>query len=127
MKRSSFDWKPALIQFGVGALMFAAAVVEGKTWQGASIFVLLAALAIFYLFGGRRLLGRALHVDIRDERSAQLGLRAVSAAYKVLASTLLVAWLVEIARGRSGQPYYWLCLVAAITYLGANLAVRLRS
>jgi len=127
MKRPSLEWRPALSLLLAAGLVFAAAAAGGKTQQGALMFGLLGSFALFSLLGGRRLLDRALHGERHDERSAQLSLLAVRAAYTVLTSTLLVAWLVELARGRSGQPYYWLCLVAACAYLGATVIARLRS
>jgi hypothetical protein len=52
----------------------------------------------------------------RDERFAQIDLRATATAGLAVLVTLIVAWLVEIARGRSGHPYDWLVAVSGIAY-----------
>ena len=35
----------------------------------------------------------------------------------VMIITLIVAWLVQIARGNSGRPYDWLCAIGGLAYL----------
>lgn len=35
----------------------------------------------------------------------------------VLITVLIVAWLVEIARGHSGSPYYWLAAIGGLSYV----------
>jgi pimeloyl-ACP methyl ester carboxylesterase len=53
---------------------------------------------------------------VRDERFAQIDLRATAVAGLSLIITLIVSWLVEIARGHSGSPYYWLCAIGGLAY-----------
>jgi len=62
----------------------------------------------------------------RDERFAQIDLRATAVTGWVLVVTLIVAWLVEIARGQSGQPYDWLAAVGGLAYLAAVVYFRWR-
>jgi hypothetical protein len=53
----------------------------------------------------------------RDERFAQIDLRATAAAGLVLILTLNVLWLFPIAHGHSGGPYDWLAATGGLTYL----------
>lgn len=48
---------------------------------------------------------------------AQIDLRATATAGLAVLVTLIVAWLVEIAGGRSGHPYDWLVAISGIAYL----------
>ena len=41
-------------------------------------------------------------------------------------AAIIVAALVELARGHSGAPYSWLGAIGGITYLVAIIALRLR-
>ena len=89
----------------------------------------LAVLAVFglvvLLLGGRSETVRGLTVD-RDERFAQIDLRATAATGLVLIVTVIAAWLVEIARGHSGNPYGWLGAIAGLSYVGAVAFFRWR-
>lgn len=89
----------------------------------------LAVLAVFglvvLLLGGRSETVRGLTTG-RDERFAQIDLRATAVTGLVLIITVIVAWLVEIARGHNGNPYGWLGALAGLTYIGAVAFFRWR-
>ena len=59
-------------------------------------------------------------------RFAQIDLRATSVAGLVVLVTLIVAWLVAIARGQNGHPYDWLLAVSGLTYVLAIAFFRWR-
>ncbi len=67
----------------------------------------MAGLALVLLVTGRSETIRGLRGDGRDERFAQIDLRATAVTGLVLLVTLIVAWLVQIARGHSGHLYDW--------------------
>jgi len=76
----------------------------------------MAAFGLFLLLLARRSETiRGLTIG-RDERFAQIDLRATAVAGLVLIIVLIVAWLVEIAQGHSGSPYYWLCASGGLAY-----------
>ena len=77
----------------------------------------LTAFGLFFLLAGRSETIRGLRGDGRDERFAQIDLRATAMAGLALLVALLVAWLVAIARGRSGSPYDWLLAIGGLAYL----------
>lgn len=89
----------------------------------------LVAMACFGLvisLGGRSETIRGLRGDARDERFAQIDLRATAATGLVLIVVLIVAFLVEIARGHSGNPYAWLGAIAGLAYALSAAVLRWR-
>jgi hypothetical protein len=48
---------------------------------------------------------------------AQIDLQATAVAGSAVLVALIVAWLVAIARGQSGNPYGWLLAVSGLAYL----------
>ena len=56
----------------------------------------------------------------------QIDLRATAVAGLVVLATMIVAWLVAIARGHSGHPYDWLLAVSGLSYLLAVALFRWR-
>jgi hypothetical protein len=107
-------------------------VVLAVSWLGGSLSGGLISLAIMGGFGllillvsGHSETVRGLTIG-RDERFAQIDLRATAVAGWVLILTVIVAWLVEIARGHSGQPYDWLGAIGGLAYLAAVAYFRWR-
>ncbi len=98
--------------------LFLGLVVLGASWlgghpaAGAVSLAILAAFGLFFLLAGRSETIRGLRGDGRDERFAQIDLRATAVAGLVL----IVAWLVATARGQSGSPYDWLCAIGGLAY-----------
>jgi hypothetical protein len=118
-------WLPTL-SLGLGV------VVLAVSWLGGQLSVGLIGLAVMGGFGlllllvtGHSETVRGLTVG-RDERFAQIDLRATAVTGWVLVVAVIVAWLVEIARGHSGQPYEWLGAIAGLAYLGAVAYFRWR-
>jgi len=79
-----------------------------------------------FLFGGRSETIRGLRGDGRDERFAQIDLQATALSGVVLIIALIVAFVVEVARGPGGNPYSWLLAVAGLSYLVAVVIQRWR-
>lgn len=52
----------------------------------------------------------------RDERFAQIDLKATAVAGVALLLTVIVAFRVAIARGHSGSPYGWLAAIGGLAY-----------
>ena len=100
-------------------------VVLLASWLGGSLASGLIGLAVLTGFGlfislasGSETI-RGLRGDGRDERFAQIDLRATAATGMVLIIAVIVAFLVEIARGHDGSPYTWLGALAGIAYVAA--------
>jgi hypothetical protein len=98
-------------------------VLLAVVWLGGSLswglvsLAILAGFGLFILLAGRSETIRGLRGDGRDERFAQIDLRATAAAGQVVLAALVVAWLVAVARGQSGQPYDWLLAISGLTYV----------
>jgi hypothetical protein len=102
------------------------------SWLGGQLGAGLISLAILAAFGllillltGRSETVRGLTIG-RDERFPQIDLRATAMAGLVVLMTLIVAWLVAIARGQNGHPYDWLLAISGLTYLLALAFFRWR-
>jgi hypothetical protein len=119
-------WLLPLFCLGLGVVIFLV------TWLGGQLVAGLISLGLFVAFGllilvltGRSETVRGLTVG-RDERFAQIDLRATAFAGLVVLITMIVAWLVQIAQGRSGNPYGWLLAVSGLAYLLAIALFRWR-
>ena len=110
-------WFTPVICLGLGVAVFAVSALGGQLAGG------LISLAIFAAFGLLMLLLTSRSETIRglttrrDERFAQLDLRATAVTGLVMLVAALVGWLVEVARGQNGHPYDWLLASGGLTYL----------
>jgi hypothetical protein len=89
----------------------------GQPGVGVVALVGLTAFGLIFLLAGRSETVRGLRGDGRDERFARIDLQATAVAGLVLLVALIVAWLLAIARGQSGNPYGWLLAVGGLAYL----------
>jgi hypothetical protein len=55
-----------------------------------------------------------------------MDMRATAVSGLVVIVALIVAWLVEIAHGHSGNPYSWLLAISGLSYLIAVVILRWR-
>jgi hypothetical protein len=101
----------------LGLVILAVTWLGGHPAVGVGSLVGLIAFGLFFLLAGRSETVRGLRGDGRDERFAQIDLQATAVAGSVLLVALIVAWLVAIARGQSGNPYGWLLAVGGLAYL----------
>jgi hypothetical protein len=106
--------------------MLAAQWAAGHPAAGlGSLAIMLAAGAVF-LFGGRSETIRGLRGDGRDERFRQIDVGATAIAGIAVITAIIVAFIVEIARGHDGAPYTWLGALGGAAYLAAVVWLRLR-
>ena len=68
----------------------------------------MVAFGALILFDGRSETIRGLRGDGRDERFRQIDVVATAIAGTVVITAIIVAFLVEVARGHDGSPYAWL-------------------
>jgi hypothetical protein len=108
-------------------------VLLGANIVGHELVLGLWSLGIMVLFGAAVLLGgrsetiRGLRGDGRDERFAMLDLQATVMAGLVLIVAVIIAFIVEVAQGHSGEPYDWLGAIGGVAYLAAVIVLRVRS
>jgi hypothetical protein len=119
-------WLMPLFSLGLGVVVFVVSWVGGQFGAGLVSLAILAAFGLLILLlTGRSETVRGLTVA-RDERFVQIDQRATAAAGLVVIVTLIVAWLVAIARGQNGHPYDWLLAVSGLSYLLAIAFFRWR-
>ena len=119
-------WFLPLFCLGLGIVILAASWLGGQLGAGLISLAILAGFGLLVLLlTGHSETIRGLTIG-RDERFVQIDLRATAITGLVLVITLIVAWLVEIARGHSGSPFTWLGVVAGISYVLAVAFFRWR-
>ena len=111
---------------GLGAAVFAAQWIGGDARSGLISFAALAVVGLLILLGGRSETVRGLRGDARDERFRTMDIHAMAIAGVALVVTLIVVWLVELARGHDGSPYGQLLAVGGLAYLAAIAFIRWR-
>jgi drug/metabolite transporter (DMT)-like permease len=126
MAMTKTKWFLPLFCVVLGAAVFVAQWIGGNPRSGLISFASLAVFGGLILVGGRSETVRGLRGDGRDERFRMIDIHATAIAGVVLICTLIVVWLVELARGHDGSPYGQLMAVAGIAYLGAIAFMRWR-
>lgn len=119
-------WFLPLFSLAAGVVLLGAVWAGGSLGWGLISLAILAGFGLVILLAGRSETIRGLRGDGRDERFAQIDLRATAVAGLVLLVTLIVASLIEIAQGHSGSPYTWLCAIGTLGYLLAVAFFRWR-
>lgn len=119
-------WFTPLICLGLGVVVFAVSALGGQLGGGLiSLAVLVGFGLIMLLLGSRSETIRGLTVA-RDERFAQLDLRATALSGLIMLLAALVGWLVEVAHGHNGHPYDWLLAIGGLAYLVSFVFFRWR-
>jgi hypothetical protein len=83
----------------------------------------LVAAALVGMLAGRSDTIHGLRGDGLDERLRMSDLRASAIA----GFAVIVGFLVEVAEGRSGNPYAWLAAIGGSVYLASIWVLRARS
>lgn len=110
----------------IGLAYLAAGIAGGEVIFGVGGLVLMLTVAIGLLVASRwsETVGGLL--DREDERINQLDASATLFAGAALILAVLVMFIVEIAQGKDGSPYYQLGALAGVAYLGGLVFQRLR-
>ena len=101
-------------------------------WAGGSLTYGLFGLAVMVAFSLLLLVARRHSetvrglLDHRDERITAIDLRATAVTALAMIAVVLVAFLVQIARGQSGWPYGMIGAVGGVAYLAAVIVLRIR-
>ena len=110
-------WFLPLFSVALGLVILGASWLGGNPGAGAVSFGILAVFGLIILLAGRSETIRGLRGDGRDERFAQIDLQANALSGLAVIVALIVAWVVAIARGQSGNQYGWLLAVGGLAYL----------
>jgi hypothetical protein len=107
-------------------VMFVAQWIGGDAGSGLGSLGIMTAFGAVVLFGGRSETIRGLRGDGRDERFRQIDIHATAIAGLAVITAIIIAFVVELARGHNGSPYAWLGAVGGVAYLVAIVVFRLR-
>ncbi len=101
----------------LGAVIFIANAVAGQPGQGAIWFLVWAAIAAVFAFGGRIDLIRQARGDLVDEREGSIHQKAMASTGVLLVVVLTAMIVIQLARGEDPTPYTQLMTAAGATYL----------
>ena len=126
MEMSRSKWFQPALAVGLGVVFFAALWIGGDPRNGVYSLLVMVGLAALILFGGRSETIRGLRGDGKDERFRLIDLTATAVAGIVVITSIIGAFVVEVARGEDGSPYSQLGAIAGVAYLVAIVVLRLR-
>jgi hypothetical protein len=126
MQITRSKWFQPTIAVALGLLVFVAQWIGGDPGSGLVSFAILAGAGLVLLLGGRSETIRGLRGDGRDERFRQIDIHATALAGIAVITAVIIAFLVELARGHNGDPYSWLGAIGGITYIAAVIIFRIR-
>jgi hypothetical protein len=109
-----------------GLIILAAQTIGGDFTGGLVSLAIMVAFGAVVAFGGRSETIRGLRGDGRDERFRQIDVHATAFAGVAVIVAIIIAFVVELARGHNGQPYTWLGAIAGLAYLAAVVVLRVR-
>jgi hypothetical protein len=119
-------WFMPLFCLGLGVAVFVPSWLGGHPGEGLFSLAVLAGFGlVLLLVAGRSETIRGLTFG-RDERFAQIDLRATAVAGLAVLIALIVAWMVAVAQGHSGNPYGWLLALSGLAYIAAVAFFRWR-
>jgi Flp pilus assembly protein protease CpaA len=126
MRMARSKWFVPLFAVALGIVIFVAQWIGGSPLSGLGSLAIMTGFGVLLLFGGRSETIRGLRGDGRDERFRQIDIHATAVAGLAVISAIIVAFVVELARGHNGSPYTWLGAIAGLAYLVAIIVFRLR-
>ena len=126
MQIARSKWSVPMLAVSMGLIILAAQWIGGSLAGGLISLAILAAAGALILVSGRSETVRGLRGDGRDERFAQIDLQATAAAGLAVIIAIIIAFVVEVARGHSGAPFTWLGAIAGLAYLLSVVTLRRR-
>jgi hypothetical protein len=126
MEMARSKWFLPGFAVALGVVILVAEWIGGDPSGGIVSFAILAAFGGLVLLGGRSETIRGLRGDGKDERFRQIDIHATAISGITVISAIIIAFIVEVARGHDGSPYTWLGAIAGIAYLVAVAVLRLR-
>ena len=126
MRVTRSKWFVPSLAVVLGLVVFAAQWAGGDPGSGLVSLAIMAGFGLLVLLGGRSETIRGLRGDGRDERFRKIDIDATALAGLAVIIAIIVAFVIELAKGHSGNPYGWLGAIAGVTYLVAVVLFRIR-
>lgn len=126
MRVTRSKWFVPLLSVALGIVVFAAQWVGGDPGSGLVSLAIMTGFGALILLGGRSETIRGLRGDGRDERFRKIDIHATALAGLAVTTAIIVAFVIELARGHSGAPYGWLGGIGGLTYVVAIIVFRIR-
>lgn len=126
MRVTRSRWFVPLLSVALGIVVFAAQWVGGDPGSGLVSLAIMTGFGALILLGGRSETIRGLRGDGRDERFRKIDIHATALAGLAVITAIIVAFVIELARGHSGAPYGWLGGIGGLTYVVAIIVFRIR-
>ena len=126
MRVTRSRWFLPLFAVALGVVVFVAQWIGGDPGSGLVSFAIVAGFGLLVLLGGRSETIRGLRGDGRDERFRQIDIHATAIAGLAVILAVIIAFVVELARGHNGEPYTWLGAIGGLAYIAAVIAMRIR-
>lgn len=125
-ERTNSRWIIPGVAAGIGVAYLIAGLLGGDQFFGFFGLGLMLATGLTFLLLAKRSETIAGLVDRRDERINRIDSDATLFAGMTTLGAVLTMFLVEIAQGRDGSPYYQLGALSAAAYLAALTFLRFR-
>ena len=126
MRVSETKWFLPLFSVALGLVIFGAQWIGGDAGSGLVSLGIMTAFGALVLLGGRSETIRGLRGDGRDERFRAIDIHATAISGLAVIIAIIIAFVIELARGHDGSPFTWLGAIAGVTYLAAIVGFRLR-
>jgi hypothetical protein len=125
-QRTRQTWVVPGFAVAAGIAYLIAGIVGDEVGFGIFGLVLMVSLAVGVLAFRRHSETVQGLLDRRDERLVQIDVKATAFAGSVVIAAILIAFIVEIARGHDGDPYAALGAIGGAAYLAAVVWYRVR-
>ena len=120
-------WFLPLFSLALGLVFLGALWAGGDRGGGIAALVVMSALGLLILAGGRSELVRGLRGDGRDEYWQRIDIHATVLAGNVAIGLIIGMCVWEWAHGRDGTPYAQLGAITGVAYIVAVGVLRWRS
>ena len=125
-KQSARQWILPGFAVAIGIVYLIAGLVGDEVGFGLFGLALMVTVAVALLLVRRRSETVQGLLDRRDERIVQIDVKATAFAGGVVIAAVLIAFIVEIARGNDGSPYAALGAIGGLAYLASVVWHRVR-
>jgi hypothetical protein len=125
-RRDRKYWVTPVTGVVIGLLYLTGFSIGGHPGLGASALGVMVVFSVGLVVAGRRSETVDGLLSRRDERIASMDLRATGVTAVVMIAVCLAGFIIEVARGHSGQPYDYIAAIGGVAYIGSLVFFSLR-